>query len=113
MKTRYNEISKEIDFHKQNLSSICLEEKKLQNVIHILENDTETVKQEMANRDDTIHEKERRVYDLQKKNHELEKFKFVLEYKLTELKKQIEPRENELVTLSSQYSVNILKKIGC
>jgi len=48
----------------------------------------------MNNRDDTIREKEKRIYDLQKKNHELEKFKFVLEYKLTELKKQIEQKKN-------------------
>jgi len=62
----------------------------------------------MNNRDDTIHEKEKRIYDLQKKNHELEKFKFVLEYKLSELKKQIEPRENELVKSNTQYSVSFL-----
>ena len=61
----------------------------------------------MNNRDDTIHEKEKRIYDLQKKNHELEKFKFVLEYKLSELKKQIEPRQNELVKFTTQYSLNI------
>jgi len=62
----------------------------------------------MNNRDDTIREKEKRIYDLQKKNHELEKFKFVLEYKLSELKKQIEPRENELVKSNTQYSVSFL-----
>ncbi|KAL6621510.1 WD40 repeat-like protein [Neocallimastix sp. 'constans'] len=104
MKTQYNEIIKEINYHKQNLATVTAEEKKLQNVIHNLENDIENVKQEMNNRDDTIHEKEKRIYDLQKKNHELEKFKFVLEYKLSELKKQIEPRENELVKSNTQYS---------
>ncbi|VUZ42076.1 unnamed protein product, partial [Hymenolepis diminuta] len=31
-----------------------------------------------------------------KKNEELEKYKFVLSYKITELKKQIEPRENDI-----------------
>ncbi|OUM67474.1 hypothetical protein PIROE2DRAFT_5113, partial [Piromyces sp. E2] len=104
MKNQYNEIIKEINFHKQNLATVTLEEKKLQSIIHNLENDIENVKQEMNNRDDTIHEKEKRIYDLQKKNHELEKFKFVLEYKLSELKKQIEPRQNELVKFTTQYS---------
>ena len=47
-------------------------------------------------RDDTIQEKEKRIYDLKKKNQELEKFKFVLDYKIKELKKQIEPRERDI-----------------
>ena len=44
-------------------------------------------------RDETIADKEKRIFDLKKKNQELEKFKFVLDYKIKELKKQIEPRE--------------------
>jgi len=45
---------------------------------------------------------ERRIYDLKKKNQELEKFKFVLDYKIKELKKQIEPREQEIVDMKDQ-----------
>ena len=44
----------------------------------------------------TICKQEKRIYDLKKKNQELEKFKFVLDYKIKELKKQIEPRENDI-----------------
>lgn len=39
---------------------------------------------------------EKRIYDLKTKNQELEKFKFVLDYKIKELKKQIEPKELEI-----------------
>lgn len=45
---------------------------------------------------------ENRIYDLKKKNEELEKFKFVLDYKVGELKKQIEPRENEVKEMKDQ-----------
>lgn len=45
---------------------------------------------------------EKRIYDLKKKNQELEKFKFVLDYKIKELKKQIEPRENEIKAMNEQ-----------
>lgn len=45
---------------------------------------------------------EDRIYDLKKKNEELEKFKFVLDYKVSELKKQIEPRENEVKEMKEQ-----------
>ena len=47
-------------------------------------------------------DKEKRIYDLKKKNQELEKFKFVLDYKIKELKRQIEPRENEIADMRTQ-----------
>jgi prefoldin subunit 5 len=50
----------------------------------------------LKERDETIGDKEKRIYDLKKKNQELEKFKFVLDYKIKELKKQIEPREQDI-----------------
>ena len=39
---------------------------------------------------------------MKKKNQELEKFKFVLDYKIQELKKQIEPRENDIKAMKDQ-----------
>lgn len=54
---------------------------------------------QIQERDDTIEDKERRASDLRKKNLELEKFKFVLEYKIKELQRQIEPRERDVVKL--------------
>ena len=42
---------------------------------------------------------------MKKKNQELEKFKFVLDYKIKELKKQIEPRENEIKIMKEQIKV--------
>jgi peptidoglycan hydrolase CwlO-like protein len=56
-------------------------------------------------RDDTIGEKEKRIYELKKKNQELEKFKFVLDYKIKELKRQIEPRETEISAMKDQIKV--------
>jgi len=41
---------------------------------------------------------------LKKKNQELEKFKFVLDYKIKELKKQIEPREKDIKQMREQIS---------
>jgi uncharacterized protein (DUF3084 family) len=59
----------------------------------------------MSERDETIQEKEKRVYELKKKNQELEKFKFVLDYKIKELKRQIEPRENEIAAMTAHIQV--------
>lgn len=53
-------------------------------------------------RDISIGEKEKKIYELKKRNQELEKFKFVLDYKIKELKRQIEPRENEIADMRVQ-----------
>ena len=67
-----------------------------------LERDVAALKREVADRDATIGDKEKRIHDLKRKNQELEKFKFVLDYKIKELKRGIEPREAELVHLKGQ-----------
>jgi len=46
-----------------------------------------------------IGEKEDQIYKLKKKTQELEKFKFVLDYKIKELKFEIQPREAEISSL--------------
>jgi len=48
---------------------------------------------ELSERESTIRDKDKRITDLKKKTQELEKFKFVLDYKIKDLKKDIAPRE--------------------
>lgn len=47
-----------------------------------------------------MQDKESRISDLRKKNQELEKFKFVLDSKIRELHKTLEPHEKEIIHLS-------------
>ena len=61
----------------------------------------------MQEREDTIMDKEKRIYDLKKKNQELEKFKFVLDYKIVELHKQVEPRKQDIIKLNEQLKVTL------
>merc|ERR1719252_339649 len=51
---------------------------------------------EIRERDKTIGDKEQRIYDLKKQNQELEKFKSVLDYKIKELKAQIDPKNDSI-----------------
>ena len=53
-------------------------------------------------KDTTIGELEKKIYSLKKKTQELEKFKFVLDYKIKELKRDIGPRELEIQKLNEQ-----------
>lgn len=51
---------------------------------------------------------------MKKKNQELEKFKFVLDYKIKELKKQIEPREDDIKAMKDQIQeVDIEFLLSC
>jgi len=70
--------------------------KELDSKITTCERDIAGLKKEIKERDETIGDKEKRIYDLKKKNQELEKFKFVLDYKIKELRKQIEPKDLEI-----------------
>ena len=49
---------------------------------------------------------------MKKKNQELEKFKFVLDYKIKELKKQIEPREEEIAEMKEQIKVRGARRLA-
>lgn len=58
-------------------------------MISTLERDVADLKKEISERDGTIQDKEKRIYELKRKKQELEKYKFVLNFKITELKNQV------------------------
>ncbi|KAI8846624.1 hypothetical protein BC829DRAFT_263015 [Chytridium lagenaria] len=101
MRSRFEKLTAEIEENKLGLNKMFTEERRLHSIIKGLEKDIIGVKREMQERDDTIQDKEKRIYDLKKKNQELEKFKFVLDYKIAELKKQVEPQK-DIILLSNQ-----------
>ncbi|XP_013398082.1 cilia- and flagella-associated protein 57 [Lingula anatina] len=102
MKKKFTSLQKEIEDHKEEIKKNHTDKEKLSGVISNLEKDKTGLKKEIAERDETIQDKEKRIYDLKKKNQELEKFKFVLDYKIKELKKQIEPREKDIKDMKEQ-----------
>jgi chromosome segregation ATPase len=74
----------------------------LYETIDTLEKDIKGHIKEIREREATISDKRLRIHELHKKNQELEKFKFVLDYKIAELKRQIAPRKTEMSALSAQ-----------
>merc|ERR1719163_1424255 len=76
--------------------------KKKQEKIDALLKDKESNEKEIRERDKTIGDKEQRIYDLKKQNQELEKFKFVLDYKIKELKMQIDPKNDDIAGMKQQ-----------
>ncbi|CAD7703772.1 unnamed protein product, partial [Ostreobium quekettii] len=102
MKKKFSALQKDIEAQKEEIKALFDQKKELYQTIGSLEKDIMSLKREIHERDETIGDKERRIYDLKKKNQELEKFKFVLDYKIKELKKQIEPREMEIGDMKDQ-----------
>lgn len=102
MTKNHETLAKEFSSQKQEIKRLKEKEQRLYETIHTLEKDIQSHKKEIREREETITDKEKRIFDLKKKNQELEKFRFVLDYKIKELKLQIAPRENEINTMRKQ-----------
>lgn len=88
MKKKLISAHKEIDEFKHQVAQLKAEHVEFQKVISALEKDVLDLKKEIAERDGSIQDKEKRIYELKRKKQELEKYKFVLNFKITELKNQ-------------------------
>ena len=60
------------------------------------------LKADIRDREATIDNKEKRIGELRMKAKELEKIKFVLDYKYKELKKDIEPKDTQIGHMKDQ-----------
>ncbi|GBF89931.1 cilia- and flagella-associated protein [Raphidocelis subcapitata] len=96
MRKKFQGLARDLDEQREALAAQQAAQRELYATIRGLERDIEGLKREIRERDDAIGDKERRIHELKRKNQELEKFKFVLDYKIKELKRQIEPREAEI-----------------
>ncbi len=102
MRKKYQTDKKVIQQQDDEIAAQQQKEKGRHETIKSLEKDIVGHLKEIREREDTIADKDKRIYDLKKKNQELEKFKFVLDYKIKELRRQIEPRQNEISDMRSQ-----------
>ena len=102
MKKNLQMLNKDSEGQKEEIRRLRDKEIRLIDTIRSLEKDIQSHKKEIREREETITDKEKRIFDLKKKNQELEKFRFVLDYKIKELKLQIAPRENEILIMQRQ-----------
>jgi hypothetical protein len=101
-KRNYKELEQSKDQLKAEIQGMLDREKQLYDHIASLEKDRKAHKKEIVEREETLADKDSRIFDLRKKNQELEKFKFVLNYKIQELKRQIMPRKREIKDMRDQ-----------
>lgn len=67
-----------------------------------LKSDIDEIKRIIQDRDKTIGDKENKISELKKRSQELERFKFVLDHKIKELKRDIVPREAAIAKMKEQ-----------
>jgi cilia- and flagella-associated protein 57 len=107
--TNSSQLSKEnlskadLDAKKADIAEKLKQQASLDMQIEGFKRDIDALNNELKERSETILDKDKRIYDLKKKNQELEKFKFVLDYKIRELKSQIDPRDEEIRQARSKY----------
>ncbi|XP_043277268.1 cilia- and flagella-associated protein 57 [Venturia canescens] len=104
LRNKFFATRKDIEDLKRQLDTQHSQQTQTRKVTHDLEKDVMDLKKEITERDVTIQDKEKRIYDLKRDNQELEKFKFVLNYKIRELKSQVEPRDHEIKELRDKMS---------
>lgn len=102
MRKKFSALQKDIEDQKENIKTMGEKEEELSHHIEELETHIESHKEEILERDRTIGNKEKQIFDLKNDNQELEKYKFVLDYQIKELKRQIEPRENEIADMKER-----------
>merc|ERR1711904_416112 len=95
----HEDLKRQMTTKEKDLTDKMELNKRKQEKIDALLKDKESNEKEIRERDKTISDKEHRFFDLKKQNQELEKFKFVLDYKIKELKAQIDPKNDDIAKM--------------
>ena len=99
---KYNQLTDEETELKDKQSEYEDNKDNLNKERDALRREIDQQKKIMDDKDKIIQEKENRIYHLKKRTQELEKFKFVLDYKIKELKRDIGPREKEISDMKDE-----------
>merc|ERR1712129_508524 len=99
MKKKFTSLQNEIEDQMEETKKMNVQETNFKKTIVSLKQEIEKLDDAMLSRDNIIGDKEKKIYKLKKKNQNLEKHKFVLDYKIKSLKKQIEPRQKKIMSM--------------
>lgn len=94
---KLSDIDNEIDQLRRQIQDKDLQNKKQNEDCQELRKQINAKNAAIHKKDDDIAMRETKIYKLKKKTQELEKFKFVLDYKIKDLKRDITPQQNEIL----------------
>merc|ERR1719506_1651432 len=102
LRKNFDKYCKELDIKDKEIRRGQEKNKELEASIVKHKKDIDKLKVDVKEREEQIGEREKRISDLKNKARELEKFKFVLDYRNEELKKLIDPKNATIAQLTSQ-----------
>ena len=100
--TKMAEINNDIESLDRQINEQNEDLKKKEEAKRCLSDEIKELKDDIRNEDVKIAERENNIYKLKKKTHELEQFKFVLDYKIKDLREDITPRQIETEKLKQE-----------
>lgn len=101
-KRHHEDLNRQMHKREEDLRLYQDEAKKKQEKIDQLQRESDHNKSQIKDRDRMIGDKEQKIYDLKKQNQELEKYKFVLDHKIKDLKAQIDPKNDDIAEMKQQ-----------
>lgn len=104
LRNKHAMSQKDVEDLKWQLNSLRDEYGQLKGRKEELEKDVVDLKSELQDRDSAIQDKENTIEELELANQELEKFKFVLNHRISELQAQIEPRDKQINELKDKIA---------
>ncbi|ODN04433.1 Cilia- and flagella-associated protein 57, partial [Orchesella cincta] len=102
MRKKFQTMQKDIEEQKNEVQRLMTECAKYNNLIKMTEKDVVTLQKALVDKDLAVANKDKHIAELMKTNSDLEKFKFVLEYRIRELRKLLEPKDREIIYLKQQ-----------
>jgi chromosome segregation ATPase len=101
-KNKHTDLESDIEKLKRDKQEKSIQVSTQTEVLKSLQKEIREQAAEISAKDKLIGDREKKIYQLKKKTQELEKFKFVLDYKIKELKRDIAPREMEITRLKKE-----------
>ena len=99
---KMTDINNEIESLDRQINEQHEDLKKKQETIKQLSEEIKELKDDIRNEDVKIAERENNIFKLKKKTHELSQFKFVLDFKIRDLREDITPRQIETEKLRQE-----------
>ena len=96
MKKRFSAVQREIEDQHEDIAAMVEKDKLLQGKTSALKSTIAQLRLDVSEKDSQISVREKKIYELKKRNQELEKYKFVLDFEIKELKRQIAPKDTDI-----------------
>ncbi|TNN79622.1 Cilia- and flagella-associated protein 57 [Liparis tanakae] len=103
-----NSLQRQVEDRCADINQLKQERLRLLGLIRSLENDVDLVKRQISGLESTNNDKDETIGSLKKKNQELEKLKFILDFQLSELNNKTETQQDDVNEKKQQ--INQLKE---